>query len=322
MMRFLSDRAYSAPALRVKTSFGDLSNPLGLAAGFDKTGEHLSTLAKLGFGYLVGGTITLHPWPGHPKPRIVRNEAEKTLVNALGFPNPGVEKFAASLTAHPPKVPVVGSISGREVAEIEECYKKIQPCVAAVELNLSSPNTARLRDLREIALFGELARSLAGAKRRPTFLKIPPYIGEEQFEAVLKLVKIWEGLGFEGVTASNAKPVVEPRLSIGTGGYSGPPLFPNTVRAVRRLRQVVSTGFEINAVGGIGSSDNLREVLESGATTAQVFTSLVYTGPRLVRNILTPDDRDQRRTGFPGSSLERALSKLARIASWVPTTAV
>ncbi len=295
LMHFLRERDYSTPALHVKTSFGELSNPLGLAAGYDKTGEHLLALSRLGFGYLVGGTITLNPWPGHPKPRVVRNVAERTLVNALGFPNPGVEKFVANLAAHPPKVPVVGSISGKEVPEIDECYKKVQPSVAAVELNLSSPNTARLRDLREIALFEELARSLVPAKKKPTFLKIPPYVGEEQFEAVMKLVRIWEDLGFEGVTASNAKPVVEPRVSIGTGGYSGPPLFPNTLKAVRRIREAVSTGFEINAVGGIGTADNLREALQAGAITAQILTSLVYAGPRLVGDILLPLSRPSDR---------------------------
>jgi len=286
LMHFLGGQRFGDPALRVKTSFGELSNPLGLAAGFDKTGRHLSALSRLGFGYLVAGTITLTPWPGHPKPRIVRNIEEMTLVNSLGFPNPGVEEFAKNLTANPAEVPVVGSISGREIDEITECYEKIQPAVAAVELNLSSPNTPALRDLRGVSPFQELIRSLSGAKRKPAFLKIPPYSSDEQFVGVLKLVRAWEDAGFEGVTASNTRPVTEPRLSIGTGGYSGPPLFPDTVKALRRIRELVSPSFEINAVGGISNAENFKEVLKAGATTAQVFTALVYAGPRLIEDIL------------------------------------
>ncbi|MDV3243840.1 MAG: hypothetical protein LYZ66_01540 [Nitrososphaerales archaeon] len=286
LIHLLRERRYSAPGLRVKTSFGELSNPLGLSAGYDKTGEHLSALSRLGFGYLVAGTFTLDRWPGHPKPRVVRNMDERSLVNSLGFPNPGVEAFIRNLASDPPKVPVVGSISGREVGEITECYRRIQTAVAAVELNLSSPNTPRLRDLRELALFKELANALMGAKRKPTFLKTPPYTADERFAEVLKMVKVWEDIGFEGVTASNTIPVTEPRLSIGTGGYSGPSLFPNTVKAVKRIREVVSQGFEVNATGGISNADNFNEVMSCGATTAQVFTALVYSGPRLVPDVL------------------------------------
>jgi dihydroorotate dehydrogenase len=276
----------SEPNLGIRTSIGELANPLGLAGGFDKTGRHLLNLARLGFGYLVAGTITLQPWPGNPKPRVVRNVKERTLVNSLGFPNPGVDEFLRNLSFNKPTAPVVASISGREVAEIVECYVKVQPDVVAVEVNLSSPNTPRLRDLREIDLFQSLAADLSSAKRKPTFLKVPPLLDERQFEDVLRLVGIWENHGFEGVTACNARPVTESRLATGTGGYSGPPLFPNLLLAVKKIRKRASKQFEINAVGGIGGSDNVKEALAAGATTVQLYTALVYEGPRLVPRIL------------------------------------
>src|ERR1700751_4884174 len=91
LMRFAS--RIRAEPMPVKTALGALANPLGLAAGYDKTGNHLKSLARLGFGYIVAGTFTLSPWPGNPKPRVARNKADKTLVNALGFPNPGIDAF-------------------------------------------------------------------------------------------------------------------------------------------------------------------------------------------------------------------------------------
>ena len=286
LMGWLPEAKPSGVNLGIRTSIGELANPLGLAGGFDKTGKHLRTLSRLGFGYLVAGTVTLQPWPGNAKPRVVRNVKEKTLVNSLGFPNPGVDEFLRNLSSTRPTVPVVASISGREVAEIVECYTRVQPSVAAVEVNLSSPNTQRLRDLREIDLFQNLAADLSSAKRKPTFLKVPPLLDERQFEGVLRLVGIWENHGFEGVTACNTRPVTEPRLATGTGGYSGPPLFANLILAVKKIRMKTSKPFEINAVGGISGSENAKEALAAGATTIQLYTALVYEGPRIVSRIL------------------------------------
>ncbi len=273
-------------SLHVKTKFGVLRNPIGLAAGFDKTGEHLSAIERLGFGYLIAGTVTLDPWPGHPKPRIVRYPKDKTMVNALGFPNPGVDVFIENLKRQKVKVPVLGSVSGRELESIVKCYDKLQPNVAGIELNLSSPNTSKLKDFRKPDSFKELAQSMRPLKRKPTYLKIPPYVDETQFLEVLELVKFWEQLGFDGVTAANAIPVDEPRVSIKTGGFSGPPLFPNLIKAIKIIRQNVPKDFEVNAIGGISSAENIRTAMSEGANTVQILTALVFEGPGLIKQIL------------------------------------
>jgi dihydroorotate dehydrogenase len=293
LMRFASKlRVEPSP---VRTALGELANPLGLAAGYDKKGAYLCGLARLGFGYMVAGTFTLSPWPGNPKPRVARNRKERTLVNALGFPNPGVDGFLLNLASRaPPGVPVVASISGRTAEDILACYSKVQPHVAGVELNLSSPNTPGLRDLREPAAFAELAQTLRGAKSRPTYLKTPPYLDEAQFGGVLSLIKRWESSGFEGVTASNSIPVKDPRMAVGTGGWSGPPLLEHTKAAVERIRRTVDPLFEVNACGGISSPADAASLLELGATTVQVFTALVFQGPALVKAILA--DLAARRT--------------------------
>ncbi|HEV2389885.1 MAG TPA: dihydroorotate dehydrogenase 2 [Nitrososphaerales archaeon] len=285
LMRFAS-RIREEP-MRVTTALGELANPLGLPAGYDKTGSHLHNLARLGFGYMVAGTFTLSPWPGNPKPRVARNKEEKTLVNALGFPNPGIDAFIANLeTRKPLGIPLVASISGKTVEDVLVCYSKVQKHVAGVELNLSSPNTPDLRDLREPAAFAELAQALRDAKAKPTYLKIAPFVEESQFEERMGLVKRWESLAFEGVTASNSIPVEDARMAVGKGGRSGPPLLDHTKKAVERIRRSVGPSFEVNACGGISSPRDAAELLKLGATTVQVFTALVYQGPALVRSIL------------------------------------
>ncbi len=286
LMRFAS--RISVERMPVTTALGELSNPLGLAAGYDKTGRHIDSLARLGFGYIVAGTFTLSPWPGNPKPRVARDKNERTLVNALGFPNPGVDDFILNLSSRrAPATPLVASISGKTIEDVLGCYSRVQPHVAGVELNLSSPNTPKLRDLREQAAFAELAQSMRDAKVKPTYLKTPPYVDDAQFDGVLSLVRRWESLGFEGVTASNSIPIEDKRMAVGRGGWSGPPLLDHTKAALKRIRGSVDSLFEVNACGGISSPADAAALMELGATTVQVFTALVYQGPALVRKILT-----------------------------------
>lgn len=286
LMRFAS--RISPEPMPIRTALGELANPLGVAAGYDKSGGHLTSLSRLGFGYLVAGTFTLRPWQGNPKPRVARNQKDKTLVNALGFPNPGIEAFVRLLSSSgAPKVPIVASISGKTVEDVLGCYAKVQPYVAGVELNLSSPNTPDLRDLREPPAFAELAQALKDSKLKPTYLKAPPWVDEAQYQGVLGLVKKWESLGFEGVTASNSIPVEDARMAVGRGGWSGPPLLDRTKKAVESIRRASSPAFEVNACGGVSSPADAASLLELGATTIQVFTALVYQGPALIQGILT-----------------------------------
>ena len=270
-----------------QTALGELANPLGLAAGYDKTGRFLRSLSKLGFGYIVAGTFTRSPLGGNPKPRVARNKGEHTLVNALGFPNPGIDGFIANLTSSvQSKVPIVASISGSTVDDILYCYSKVQPHVSGVELNLSSPNTPALKDLREPPSFAELAEAMNPARKKPTYLKVPPYAEEGEFKDTLENVKTWASLGFTGVTASNSLRVSDARMAIGTGGFSGPPLLEHTKAALVKIRSSVTPPFEINACGGVSSPADALSLLEMGATTVQVFTALVYQGPSLMRRIL------------------------------------
>ena len=135
---------------------------------------------------------------------------------------------------------------------------------------------------------------MAGAKKLPTFLKVPPFSEAAQTKKNLDLIKRWSDLGFEGVTASNALPVSEARLSIGSGGYSGPPLFKLTLGAIREIRRIVPSGFEINSVGGISNARDVRQLLDEGANTAQLMTALVYGGPGIISRILSELSKEPR----------------------------
>lgn len=305
LLRFASE--VRVDPIPVRTALGELANPLGLAAGYDKSGRHLGSLARLGFGYLVAGTFTDSPWRGNPKPRVARNREDGTLVNALGFPNPGIDAFIRTLSSLGELgVPVVASVSGKTEEQVLACYTKVQPHVAGVELNLSSPNTPGLRDLREPAAFAEIARVMKGAKSKPTYLKIPPYIDEAQFREVAILVKTWEDTGFEGVTASNSLPVEDQRMAVGRGGLSGPPLLERTKEAVKRIRQTSGVSFEVNACGGVSGPADASALLSLGATTVQLFTALVYQGPALMRRLLA--DRSVRTVAGAAPPTERASS--------------
>ena len=142
-------------------------------------------------------------------------------------------------------------------------------------------------DLGEREALVSLAKRMYSVKEKPTYLKVPPFSDEAQSKKSLEMVDIWSDAGFEGVTASNTMTVKDARLSMGTCGFSGPPLFKLTLEAIREIRKNVPRGFEINGVGGISSARDVREALDAGANTVQLMTALVYDGPFLVKRILT-----------------------------------
>ncbi|MEM2237948.1 MAG: dihydroorotate dehydrogenase (quinone) [Candidatus Caldarchaeum sp.] len=273
--------------LYVDTCFGRLKNPVGLAAGFDKAGQCVNHLEKLGFGYLVVGTVTKNPRKGMKKPRIVRRGSERGLVNAMGFPNPGLKKFVQNLAeSGKAGIPVLVSVSDEDMQNLLECYMEVQPFASGVEVNVSSPNTPQLRHYFQPEKFKQMVELLGQHKRRPTYLKIPPYTNSEEREIIYRVVKIWRDTGFEGVTAVNALLVDEPRVAARRGGLSGRPLYPHMLKCVKEVRSMCGEDFEIQAVGGIFTGKDVLETLMEGANTVQIYTALAYRGATAVRDML------------------------------------
>ena len=273
------------PRLHCDVAGMRLPNPIGLAAGYDKDCLMLDRLASLGFGYMVGGTVTAEPRSGNPRPRIVRNPRDGSLVNSLGFPSRGVEEVTRRLSRRLPGVPLLVSISGLSVEEFALCYRRLAPLCDGVELNVSSPNTQGIRVFQEPERLSELLSALGAEKTGPLLLKLPPYFDGHQRDGVMSLVEVCLDGGVEGVTVANTHPVPDERLAVGRGGLSGRPLLPHTLRMVSDIRSHAGDGLAINGCGGISSGEDALSVLRAGADTLQLFTGFVYEGPWLVKRI-------------------------------------
>ena len=264
-----------------------LRNPVGLAAGLDKQCAYLDSLGNMGFGYVVGGTVTRHARPGNPKPRVLRLPAQSSLINALGFPSEGLRSAEARLrrlTERPAKVLV--SIAALDEHETLECLSTLEPLVDGIEVNISSPNTAGLRKFQEPVALRGLLDILNGTRGKPLFIKIPPYMNQAEHDNVLSLVAVCRDTGVTGITVMNTIPVNDSRLAMGRGGLSGLAVREDMLRIVPEIRAEVGNEMVINACGGIATAEDARRSLAAGANTVQIYTSIVYGGPGVVGEIV------------------------------------
>ena len=270
-----------------------LSNPVGLAAGYDKDFESTPALSSLGFGYLTCGTVTEMPRVGNPRPRVLRYENDEALINSYGFPSKGLDYAVAQLERAQPLLngtPIVASVSGVAADEILRCHSRLEPLVSAVEVNISSPNTLGLRIFQQPDTLRQLLAQLNDQRRKPLFIKLPPYIetpsvGSEQKDMVLSLVAVCVEQGVEAVTIANTWPIRDSRLAVGAGGLSGKPVFADMLKMVTDVRAEAGNSIAINACGGIFSGEDALAAIQAGATTVQILTSLIYRGPGIVRRI-------------------------------------
>jgi dihydroorotate dehydrogenase len=273
------------PSLHVDLAGIPLRNPIGLAAGFDKTCRRLDALGRLGFGYVVGGTITRLPRRGNPKPRIVRYPDRRSMANAMGLPNPGADAAARTLAAAHRTAPRVASIADQDTPDVLATHALLELNVDAVELNASCPNVSWGRDRDNEAHLAQLLRELGARRARPLFVKLPPFRTEVERQVVLALAGIAQAGGADALTCSNTYPVRESGLAVGAGGLSGREVLPDTVRIVAEVRRATGGAVPLNACGGISTAQDVLSCIEAGATTVQVYTGLVYEGPRIVGSL-------------------------------------
>lgn len=271
------------PALATSLAGVPLRNPIGLAAGFDKTLRHLDALGALGFGYVVGGTITRAARAGNPRPRIARSPAHRSMTNAMGLPNPGAEPAAGNLarTLGGP-APRFVSLADEDVVDAVASLELLAPLSDGVELNASCPNVSWGRDRDQEAHLRELVIAFTARTDRPVFVKLPPFLTGTERAVVLALAQIAQDAGANGLTCANTRLVVDARLATGQGGLSGRALWPHTVDQVAVLREAAGPELAINACGGIFTSDDVVDCLEAGATTVQIYSALIYEGPGVV----------------------------------------
>ena len=285
---------------RIETSVGGLAlkNPVGLAAGYDKNCELLPALSSLGFGYVTCGTVTLEPRPGNPGTRLLRDESRHALINALGFPGLGLDAAVDRISSDIGLVgdtPVVVSVSGAEIEDIATCHRTMEPLADAVEVNISSPNTANLRVFHYPDVLGELLDELNESRTRPLFVKLPPFPSREddpkRHDLTLSLADVCVSKRVDALTVANTQPVQDERLGVGMGGLSGRPIFGHMLRMVREVRERIGKHTEINASGGIFTAWDAWQALIAGADSVQLMTGFVYRGPGIARDISVGLDR-------------------------------
>lgn len=257
------------------------ANPIGLAPGFDKDGRLLPCLLRLGFGYVTVGSITPEPRPGNPKPRLVRYPQRRAIGNAMGLPSLGAARVEALLRRpRPPGPPVIASIAGFGVAEIRDTAERLVPLVDGIELGLICPNTDESGELGEARMLRALLASLDGRARAPVFVKLPPFHDDDELLRTMRLLEVCAEAGVAGVSLAGTRVETQPALAVGKGSLAGAPVYADTVRIVDAVAGR-HTGLAIKASGGVMSGADAARLLDAGATTVEVYSALIYRGPRV-----------------------------------------
>jgi dihydroorotate dehydrogenase len=332
IIRSLVAHPSDPPALRINRFNHWFANPVGLAAGFDKNGVALESLAALGFGFIEAGTVTFHPQPGNPKPRMFRLSADQALINRAGFNNAGAAAFVKRVEHHRPDCVLGISIGKSKITPLEEAtadylasFDLVYKLADYVAINVSSPNTPQLRELQqseqlESLLVALQTRNQELQKRygRPTLVpllvKLSPDLERRDLEMIVDVI---ERLQIDGIIATNTtisrdylrtdKAIVE---SCGAGGLSGKPLTTRATQMIAELYGLTHGRIPLIGVGGIFTAEDAWEKICAGASLVQLYTGFIYKGPRIVRQINEGLVEILRREGF--AKLDEAVGSRAK----------
>ncbi len=306
----------TSPRLRCSLAGLDLPNPVGLAAGFDKNAEALTPLSRAGFGFIEVGAATPRPQPGNPRPRLFRLTEDRAAINRFGFNNDGMEVIAARL-ARRPQDAVIGLNLGanKDSADRASDFARVlAQCGAHLDfatVNVSSPNTEKLRDLQgkdalSALLAGVIKTREDLARRIPVFLKIAPDLGAEELADIAEVAL---GSGVDGVIATNttlSRDGLHSRYRTETGGLSGAPLFEKSTRVLAQLHKLTDGQLPLIGVGGIGTAEQAYAKICAGASAVQLYTALVFGGLSLAADIARGLDALLARDGF--ASVKEAVA--------------
>lgn len=277
------------------------SNPVGLAAGFDKDAKLFDELSAFGFGFIEIGTLTPKPQPGNDKPRLFRLPEDSGLINRMGFNNEGVDAAVERLKNNKNNVIIGGNIGKNKVTPNEDalndyiyCFNALFDHVHYFVVNVSSPNTPGLRDLQEkeplTRLLSELQKlNHAKAIPKPILLKIAPDLTNPQLDDIIDIVRDTKIAGVIAtnttISRENLKSPISDLKSIGAGGLSGLPVRERSTEVIKYLAEKSGKAFPIIGVGGIHSPEDAIEKLNAGASLVQLYTGFIYEGPGLVKRI-------------------------------------
>ena len=286
------------PPPKPKVVFGlTFRNPIGLAAGFDKNGVALPALAALGFGFIEVGTVTAKAQPGNPKPRIFRFPEQAALINRLGFNNQGADAIARRLSklrasGRWPAIPIGINLGKSSTTPLEGAtddylysFRLLREFADYIVLNVSSPNTPGLRELQEPPALSQLLRAIADKNqitRKPILVKISPDLSPNELDAIVATCEENKVAGIIATNTALDHSSIPPALDQ-KGGLSGAPLRERSTALVRTI--TTRSAIPVIASGGIFDAESAREKIEAGAELLQVYTSLIYRGPGLLREI-------------------------------------
>jgi dihydroorotate dehydrogenase len=273
-----------------------LKNPIGLAAGFDKSAEVYNSLFKLGFGFVEVGTITPRRQSGNPKPRIFRLEKDKAMINRLGFNNDGMEVVSDRLEKRLPEDFLGINIgpnkdTNDKILDFIKCFNQLNKLASYITVNISSPNTEGLRDFHGEKLLSNLLSKLTKIKKNkkiqcPIVLKISPDIEEKEISNINELILKFK---IDGIILSNTTNQHRENLSDykknEAGGLSGAPLQTISLKLIKNFYKSNKGRVPIIGVGGVDSGQNAFEKITAGSTAIQLYTSMIYNGPGVVKRI-------------------------------------
>ncbi len=325
--RFVGRRFHREPFGKLERFGLEFANPVGLAAGFDKNGTASQALAALGFGFIEVGSVTNEPQPGNPKPRLFRLPRDRALINRAGFNNCGAAQLAENIRRHRPECVLGVNLGKSRHVAIEDAIPDYLASFAAVydiadyvAINVSSPNTPRLRELQQPGMLAELlkclqqrndelARRRSLQQRKPLLLKIAPDLSESEIESI---VEVATRLQIAGLIATNttisraglqtSRAEVE---AYGEGGLSGAPLRHRSNEVIALIHRLTRGELPIVGVGGVFTAEDAWDKICAGASLIQLYTGFIYEGPGVARRINEGVAEILQREGF--GSLDEAV---------------
>jgi len=322
-----------------RTPFGKLrrfglqfDNPVGLAAGFDKDGVALSSIAALGFGFIEAGTVTQFPQTGNERPRLFRLPLDKALINRAGFNNQGAKEFAKRIAGAGRDYVLGVSIGKSRIVPLENAvddylktFEIVYPVADYIAVNVSSPNTPGLRTLQRVDELDHLLRALQKRNEQlaesldrstfmPVLIKLSPDLEEYELSNIVEVLKQNK---IAGVIATNTtthrgslRTPSDKVTALGEGGLSGTPLRARATQMISRLYELTGGTLPLIGVGGIFTAEDAWQFISAGASLVQVYTGFIYEGPRIAARINDGLRRIISSNGFV--SLDEAVGSQAK----------
>ncbi|MEO1400030.1 MAG: quinone-dependent dihydroorotate dehydrogenase [Cyanobacteria bacterium J06635_1] len=297
----------SSPRLAQTIGGLTFANPVGLAAGFDKDGVAIQAWPALGFGFAELGTVTFHPQPGNPQPRLFRLPDDQAALNRMGFNNRGAVRLAGWLKAHlqTQEYPIPLGVNlgkskvtplAQAAADYRQSFDLLKDWGSYFVVNVSSPNTPGLRSLQSKNQLAPILDTLQSANQgqKPLLVKIAPDLAWEDIDDILDLIEQYQLAGVIATNTTIARTGLKTRTILKTGnpiaqepgGISGAPVRQRSTEVIRHIYQHTQGQLPIIGVGGIFTADDAWEKITAGASLVQVYTGWIYEGPWMVKKIL------------------------------------